>query len=99
MSSLVPNAHISEVILTPASDMEASIDDPLTELDSHANIVVLGLNSFMFESTGRTCNVQPFSTDLGVAMDVPIVVGAFAYDCPYSGIFYVLVVRNALHIP
>ena len=99
MSSLVPNAHISEVILTTASDMEASIDDPRTELDSHANMVVLGLNSFVFESTGRTCNVQPFSTDLGIAKDVPIVDGALAYDCPYSGIVYVLVVRNALHVP
>ena len=79
--------------------MEASIDNPWTELDSHANIVVLGLNSFVFESTGRTCNVQPFSTDLGVARDVPIVDGALAYDCPYSGIVYVLVVRNALHVP
>ena len=57
VSSLVPNAHISEVILTLASDMEAFIDDPRTETDSHANIVVLGFNSFVFESTGRTCNV------------------------------------------
>jgi len=53
----------------------------------------------VFESTGRTCNVQPFSTDLGIARDVPIVDGALAYDCPYSGIVYVLVVRNALHVP
>ena len=28
VSSLVPNAHISEVILTTALDIEASIDDP-----------------------------------------------------------------------
>ena len=99
VSSLVPNAHISEVILTIASDMEASFDNPRTELDSHANMVVLGLNSFVFESTGKTCNVQPFSTELGIARDVPIVDGALAYDCSYSGIVYVLVVRNALHVP
>ena len=80
VSSLVPNAHISEVILTPALDMEVSIDDTRTELDSHANIVILGLNSFVFESTGRTCNVQPFSSDLGIATDVPIIDGALAYD-------------------
>ena len=99
VSSLVPNTYISEVILTTASDMEASCDDPRTELDSHANMVVLGLNSFVFESTGRTCNVQPFSTDLGIVKDVPIVDGALAYDCPYSGIVYILLVRNALHVP
>ena len=95
----MPNAHISEVILTPALDMEASSYDLRTELDSHANMVVLRLNSFMFESTGRTCDVQPFSSELGIAKDVPIVDGALAYDCPYSGIVYVLVVRNSLHVP
>ena len=99
LPSLVPNAHMFEVILTSTSGMEASSDDPRTELDSHANMVVLGLNSFVFESTGRTCNVQPFSSELGVAKDVPIVDGALAYDCPCSGIIYVLVVRKALHAP
>ena len=84
--SLVPNAHISEVILIPASDMEASSDDLRTELDSHAKMVVLGLNSFVFESTGRTFNVQPFSTNLGVAKHVPIVDGALAYDCPIQAL-------------
>ena len=73
MSSLVPNARISKVMLTPVSDMEASIDDPRTELDSHANMIVLGLNSFVFESTGRTCNAQPFSSDLGIEKDAHIV--------------------------
>ena len=68
-------------------------------MDSHANMVVLGSNSFVFESTGRTCNVQPFSTDLGTASNVPIVDGALAYDCTYSGKVYILLVRNALHIP
>ena len=99
MSSLITNACISEVILTSTSDVEASSVYHRTELDSHANMVILGLNSFVFESTGRTCNVQPFSTDLGIAKDVPIVDGALAYDCPYTHKVYVLVVRNALHVP
>ena len=99
VSSLTPNAHVSEVILIPASEMEACSDDPRTELDSHANLVVLGSNSFVFESTGRTYNVQPFSSDLDVEKDVPIVDGALAYDCPYTGEVCVLVVRNALHVP
>ncbi len=28
-----------------------------SELDSHANMVVLGKDCFIFESTGKTCNV------------------------------------------
>ena len=99
VSSLVPNAHISEIILTLASDMEIPSDNPRKELDSHTNMVILGLNSFVFESTGRTCNFQPFSTDLGVAKDVPIVDGALPCDHPYVGIVYVLVINNSLHVP
>ena len=98
VSSLVPNTHISEVILIPVSGIEVSSDNLRTELDSHASTVVLGLNSFVVVSTGRTFNVQPFSSDLGVAKDVPIVDGALAHDFPYSGIVYILVVRNALHV-
>lgn len=95
----VPNARISEVLSTPTSDMEVYIADPRSELDSHANMVVLDSNSFVFESTGRTCNVQPFSSDLGTATNVPIVDGALAYDCPYTGEVYILLIRNALRIP
>ena len=53
VSILMPNAHISEVILTRSSDMESSSDDLRTELDSHANMVALGSIYFLFESNGR----------------------------------------------
>jgi len=91
--------NIAEVISKPTSDMDESTSYPRTELDSHANMIVLGHNSFVFESTGRTCNVQPSSADLGTATNIPTVDGALAYDCPYSGQVYILLVRNALHIP
>ena len=95
----MPNSHLSEVILTPELDMEASSDDPRTKLDSHTNVVVIGSIFSVFESTGRTLNVQPFSSDLGIEKDVSIVNRSLAYDCPYTFEFYVLVVRNDLHIP
>ena len=52
-SSVVPNAHIAEAILSPISYMEEYSDDLRTELHVHANMVVLGPNSFVFGSTGR----------------------------------------------
>jgi len=64
---------------------EKSTSNPRTEVDSHANMVVLGKDAFVFESSGRKCNVRPFSDELGIATDVPIVDGAMAYDCPFSG--------------
>ena len=62
-------------------------------------MVVLGKHSFIFESSGRTCNVQPFARELGIASNVPIVDGAIAYDCPFTGDTSILLVRNALYIP
>ena len=62
-------------------------------------MIVLGKHAFIFESTGKTCNVRPFSADLGIATNVPIVDGAIAYDCPYSHKVYILIARNALYMP
>lgn len=62
-------------------------------------MVVLGKNAFIFESTGRTCNVQPFSSELGIATNVPIVDGAIAYECPYHHQTFILIIRNGLYIP
>ena len=70
-----------------------------SELDSHANMIVLGKECFVFESTGQTCNVKPFDPALGTALDVPIVDAAIAYDCPFTHETYILIIRNALHIP
>ena len=78
--------------------MEES-SDPRTELDSHANVLVLGSNSFVFESTGRIFNAQPFTNDLGISKNSPVVDGALVHECTYSGELYALVIRNALHVP
>jgi len=87
-----------------AAEVYANMDEedtgtanPRTELDSHANMTVLGKHAFVFESTGRACNVHPFSAELGIAENVPIVDGAIAYESPFTGEAYILLVRNALH--
>ena len=70
-----------------------------SELDSHANMIVVGYNSYIISYSGRTADVSPFSPDYDALQKVPIVDVALAYDCPYSGKLYILLVRNALHIP
>ena len=72
---------------------------PNSELDSHANMVVLGKDCFVFEWSGLTCNVKPFSETLGKVTHVPIVDAAIAYECPYTYEVYILMIRNALYIP
>ena len=89
------DATIARITARDAGDYEY----PRTELDSHANMVVLGSHAFIFRSTNRTCNVQNFDPSLGIASKIPIVDGAVAYECPYTGEIYVLIVRNALYIP
>lgn len=74
------------------------VQDSRTELDSHANMPVLGRNSYVISHTGKTADVSPFSPEYE-PMSIPIVDGAIRYECPYSGETYILVVRNALNVP
>ena len=91
--------QIDSTIATITALYARDIEDPRKELDSHANMVVLGAHAFIFESKNRTCNVQPFDPSLGTASKIPIVDGAVVYECLYTRDIYVLIVRNALHIP
>ena len=69
-----------------------------TQLDSHANMVVVGRQATVFGSTGKCADVRPFSNDCSKLEAVPIVDAAVAYDCPYTMQTYILTVRNALHV-
>ena len=70
-----------------------------TELDSHANMVVVGNNCLIIEWSGRTAVVNPFTPDYDALPEVPIVDAAVMYECPTSGKESILLVRNALHVP
>jgi len=43
--------------------------------------------------------VRPFSAELGIAENVPIVDGAIVYESPFTGEAFVLLIGNELHIP
>ena len=70
-----------------------------TDLDSHANMVVVGKHAAIINDTGRRAEVSPFTPDYESLSKVPIVDAAIRYDCPYSGETYLLIVRNALSVP
>ena len=73
--------------------------DSRSELDSHANMVVVGKDAFIFDGVdGKTCEVEPFDPSIGTAKRIPIVDAALAYDCPYEMKTYVLLIRNALNV-
>ena len=66
------------------------------ELDSHADTVVLGRNSVVLHYTGRECDVSPYSDTYKSIKGVPIVTGATAWTCQFSGTTYILVFNEAL---
>jgi hypothetical protein len=69
-----------------------------TELDSHANMPVVGRNAYVISRSGEMADVSPFSPDYK-SMAIPIVDAAVLYECPLKGEPYILVIRNALHVP
>ena len=69
-----------------------------TELDSHANMPVVGRNAYIISDTGRIADVNPFTPDYD-SIRISIIDAAVRYDCPYDGKMYIFVLRNALYVP
>jgi len=70
--------------------------ESVTELDSHANMPVIGRNATRIQQTGLHAEVHGFSKDLPSIQKVPISDFVMAYDDPYSLNTYPLVCKNAL---
>ena len=79
-----------------ATDMDE--EESRTELDSHANMPVVGRNAYIISDTGKIADVNPFTPDYAF-MRISIVDATVRYDCLYDGKSYIFVVRNALHVP
>ena len=73
LQSLISTAFIGgidgEADDEDSNDME---EDSRTELDSHANMPVVGRNAFIISDTGRIADVKPYSPDYE-SMAIPIV--------------------------
>ena len=83
---------------TIKSDGDGERPESRTELDSHANMAVVGKHCYILSESGKTTDVQPFSPDYK-AMTCQIVDAAIQYDDPFTGQPYILVIRDALHVP
>ena len=93
----MPNDHlVNRIVMEPSKYGECDNGPRGTELDSHANMAVVGSQAFVFSTSGMTCDVQAFSKEAKGMSGVHIVDAAIAYDCPFSGQMFMLVIRNAL---
>ena len=69
-----------------------------TELDSHANMPVVGRHAYIIAETGKKVDVSTLTPDYK-PLTVHLVDATVKYDNPYDGKTYILVLRNALHVP
>ena len=77
---------------------KGGVSSSKTELDSHANMIILGRHCFIISRSGKVIDVSTFAEAAGGLSQVPIVDAAIAYDCPRSEKTYILIVRNALYV-
>ena len=68
-----------------------------TELDSHANMPVVGREALVVEQSGKTVEVSPFTPDYK-PIKVKVVNAVIQYDSPLDGREYMLVIQNALRV-
>ena len=78
--------------------MEDANESSRTELDSHANMPVIGRNAYILSKIGETVHVAPFTPDYK-PISVELVDAALKYECPYSGEVKILIIRRGLHVP
>ena len=64
-----------------------------TELDSHANMPVIGKNAYILSKIGETVDVAPYTPDYK-PISVELVDAALKYECPYSGEVKILIIRR-----
>ena len=78
--------------------MEDVNESSRTELDSHANMPVIGRNAYILSRIGETVDVAPFTPDCK-PISVELVDAALKYECLYSGKVKILIIRRGLHVP
>jgi hypothetical protein len=59
---------------------------------------VMGRDALVVSDTGRVMEVNPFTPDYD-AIRVKLVDAVLKYNCPHEDKSYILLVRNALHVP
>ena len=67
------------------------------ELDTHADTTVLGANCLIIQDFNQTVSVSGWNAADG-STNCPTVSGVVAYDHPYTGITYMLVWHQAIHL-
>jgi hypothetical protein len=97
--SLLATIMVADVDLV-VNDEDMGAEQSWTELDSHMLTCPwwADMDAFIISDTGRVADLNACTPDYE-PMQLSIVDAAIQYDCPYDGQTYMLVIRNALHVP
>ena len=79
-------------------EMSTAGDVIRMDLDSHANMPVLGKGAYVLADLDKACEVAPYHPGYD-PIRIPMVDAAVKYESPFDGREYILVVRGALHVP
>jgi hypothetical protein len=71
----------------------------ISDLDSHANASVVGMEVITFQDFKRSVNVSGYDPKGTVAMALKTVSAGMAYDVPGSGRVVILIVHQAINLP
>ena len=80
------------------TDTQDIYGENFLELDSHADVAVLGANCRIIHETNRTVTVHGYDPSLGSTVR-KVVSGCFAYDDPNDGNCKLLIIHQGLHVP
>ena len=94
----IKNNKIYSTILEGTENIQDVNKSLRTELDSHANMPVIGMNAYILSKIGETVDVAPFTPDYK-PISVELVDAALKYECPYSGEVKILIMRRGLYVP
>ena len=94
----IKNNKIYSTILEGTENIQGVNESSRTELDSHANIPVIGMNAYILSKIGETVDVAPFTPDYK-PISVELVDATLKYECPYSGEIKILIIRRGLYVP
>ena len=89
LSAVSEEMRVNEMIMHVESCME---------LDSHANMPVVGKYAYIIAETRKKVDVSLITPDYKL-LTVPLVDATVKYNNPYNGKSYILGLRNALYVP
>ena len=75
------------------------MNESRSELDSHADTSIVGINFLITHDYDKHVNVTGYDPTQGSVNNLKVVSAALAYDCPHTGEVYIFKLNQAISVP